>query len=263
MPLPDARARERRAMCRGAGVFVMALSAALSVVLSAADALASSPPCGRWQGVIEIAQAPPQRVVIDLARAGPGGWIGSVILPGRGVKGAPLRELKVDDDGFVAGLGAAFPFPIEPAPRLEARWQGDGGLVGRWFQGGHSAPLRLACSGEAQVDPEPQGTAIAQAMEGAWTGRYELGGVPREVTLVLRNGAQGRAAGELKIVGKRTSQLHVDRVVQGRGFITLEASEAGLRIEGRFDAEAGRIDGGVAQGPFEAPLVLRRQAAGG
>lgn len=226
----------------------------------AAAATAAPDATGRWQGVAQIPGAP-QPVVVDLARSG-SAWRGSITLPGRGVKGAPLKALQVGDDGVTAATGAAFPFPIEPSPGLALRWRDDGRLAGVWRQGGHEAPLEMARSGDAQPDAEPQGTPLAAALLGTWTGRYELGGVPREVTLTLANGADGKGRGALHIVGKRTSDLVVDHVVQGREFITLLASEYGYRIEGRYDAAAGRIDGGVVQGPFEATLVLRRQAGG-
>ena len=38
--------------------------------------------------------------------------------------------------------------------------------------------------------------------------------------------------------------------------------EAGIRIEGRWQAGPGRIDGSFSQGPFEAPLSLRRVSEG-
>lgn len=228
-------------------------------VFAAAWAHAAPDPTGRWEGVAQIPGAP-QRVIVDIAPDGRQGHVGSVILPRRGVKGAPLDGLAVDGEGLRFGLAAAFSIPAEPAPSVRLAWRSDGTLAGELLQGGHAAPLTLQRTGAAQVDHPVPRTAVSAALVGTWVGRYELGGYPRDVTLTLLNGAQGLAAGELVIVGKRTSTLAIDHVVQGSEFITLQAGAAGLRIEGRWATADGTIQGQFVQGPFEAALVLRRSS---
>lgn len=214
---------------------------------------------GRWEGEARIPEAP-LRIVVDIARSAmpTAPWVGSVVLPGFGVKGAPLRELAVGETSVRASLDSAFSGPRPAGARVDLALAADGTLQGRYHQGGHSAPLRLVRSGPAQVDAPPPATAIAPALEGTWLGRYELGGYPREVTLTLANRGSGTAGGQLLIVGRRRSELAVERVVQGRQFITIEAPSAAIRIEGRW--RDGEIDGEFTQGPFEARLVLRRSA---
>lgn len=236
----------------------LALAAAL-MLFTAALVRAAPDPAGRWEGVAQIPGAP-LRVVVDIAAGGRQGHVGSVILPGRGVKGAPLEGLTVDERGLRFGLGAAFGIPAEPAPAVQLVWRSDGTLAGELQQGGHAAALVLQRTGVAQVDLPLPRTAVSATLVGTWVGRYELGGYPRDVTLTLANGAQGLAAGELVIVGKRTSTLAIDHVVQGSEFVTLQASAAGLRIEGRWATADGTIQGQLVQGPFEAALVLRRRS---
>jgi hypothetical protein len=102
---------------------------------------------------------------------------------------------------------------------------------------------------------------VPPALAGTWHGRYELGGYPRDVTLTLQETTDPQAqAGELLIVGKRRSQLVVDRVNARARHVTLEAGAAGIRFEGNWDAAAGVIDGHFSQGPFEAPVKLQREA---
>ena len=81
------------------------------------------------------------------------------------------------------------------------------------------------------------------------------------MTLKLVNHAGGAATGELLIVGRRTSMLTVDHVRQGSEFIELKASAADFRVEGRWSASEGSIRGQMLQGPFEAPLVLRKSGS--
>jgi hypothetical protein len=229
----------------------------------AATAVAAAPgAAGRWEGVADI-PGHPLRLVIDLDHDAQGRWSGSVILPDRGVKGAPLDALAASGCDIRFGLAAAFSGGGGAAPQVALACAADGVLAGSFALGAQSAPVTLRRSGVAQVDRPPVNSVISAALAGRWTGRYELGGFPREVTLTLANRAEGGAAGQLVIVGKRTTRLDVDQVLQGREFVTLFASGAGFRIEGRFAPDAGVIDGAINQGPFEAPIVLRRDAAGG
>jgi hypothetical protein len=230
----------------------------LAAGFACAGARAASDPAGRWEGVADV-PGQPLRLVIDLDRDAQGRWAGSAILPGRGVKGAAVDGLAVTGCDVRLGLAAAFPGGDTLQPRLLLACQADGALAGTFTLGGRSAAVRLHRSGPAQVDRPPAGSAITASLAGKWTGRYELGGYPREVTLTLANGAGGTGAGQLVIVGKRTTTLQVDQVVQGREFVTVRASGAGFSIEGRFAAQDGVIDGAVSQGPFEAAIVLHRQ----
>ena len=231
-----------------------ALAAACALV--AAQALAAPDAAGRWEGVADV-PGNPLRLVVDLEPGANGRWDGSVILPDRGVKGAPLDALAVAGCEVRFGLGAAFAGGGGEPPRVALACQADGSLAGTFELGGRSAKVSLRRSGVAQVDRPPANGVIDAALAGRWTGRYELGGVPREVTLTLANRADTGGGGQLVIVGKRTTTLDVDQVAQGREFVTLRASAANYRIEGRFTAD-GAIEGSVIQGPFEAAIVLRR-----
>ena len=230
-----------------------ALSVLLAAGLACAGARAAPDPAGRWEGVADV-PGQPLRLVIDLDRDAQGRWAGSAILPGRGVKGAAVDGLVVGGCDVRLGLAAAFPGGDTLQPRLVLACQADGALAGTFTLGGRSAAVSLRRSGPAQVDRPPAASAITAALAGTWTGRYDLGGYAREVTLTLATGG-----GQLVIVGKRTTTLQVDQVVQGREFVTVRASSAGFSIEGRFAAQEGIIDGAVTQGPFEAALVLHRQ----
>jgi len=243
--------RVRGALALLAGLTALAGGGAMAV--PPADA------AGRWEGVAEIPGAP-QPLVIDLVRDAQGAWQGSIVLPGRGVKGAALDGLAVGDGKVSFALGAAFPFPVDPAPRVSLAAQADGTLAGRLEMGGNGAPVTLRRSGPPQVDVAASTRVISAALEGVWRGRYELGGNAREVTITLANREARPAGGKLVVVGKRTTTLDVDQVVQGREFVSLRASAADFGIEGRLDAEAGTISGSMSQGPFEAPIVLHHEA---
>ena len=235
---------------------VRAPALAAACVLAAAHAVAAPDPAGRWEGVADV-PGNPLRLVVDLEPGASGRWDGSVILPDRGVKGAPLDELAVAGCDVRFGLAAAFAGGGGPSPRVALACQPDGTLGGTFELGGRRTSVSLRRSGAAQVDRPPANSVIDAALAGRWTGRYEIGGVPRDVTLTLANRAGAGGGGQLVIVSKRTTTLDVDQVAQGREFVTLRASAANYRIEGRFTAD-GAIEGAVIQGPFEAAIVLRR-----
>ena len=235
---------------------------ALVGALATAPALASPDAAGRWEGVAAMA-GQPLRLVVDLDHDAQGRWGGSVILPGRGVKGVALDDLAVGACDVRFALNAAFANGAALQPVVALACQADGSLAGRLTLGGHSSAVTLRRSGAPQVDRPPASSLLDAALAGRWTGRYELGGYAREVTLTLANREGKGGGGQLVIVGKRTTTLEVDHVTQGREYVTVRASGADFTIEGRFEAGAGVIEGGISQGPFEAPIVLRRQATTG
>lgn len=242
------------------------LRRALAPVLAAACALpplaafAAPDASGRWEGSVDI-PGNPLRLVVDLERDANGRWQGSAILPGRGVKGAPLSELAVAGCDVRFGLAAAFADGGGTAPKVALACRPDGSLSGSFALGGNSTTVTLRRSGAAQVDRPPPNSIISAALAGRWTGHYEMGGYAREVTLTLANRPDTGGGGQLVVVGKRTTTLDLDRVIEGREFVMLGASAADFRIEGRFAGAAGTIAGSVLLGGLEAPIVLHRQAA--
>jgi hypothetical protein len=231
------------------------------MLMSVAGQAVAGDPSGRWEGQARVPGLP-LPIVLDLAPGAGSTWVGSVTLPGRGIKGLPLLALKVDADRVEASLAAAFGGAAAPPATLSLQLQSDGRAAGDFQQGGHRAELTLIRTGAAQVDLPHRGTPIDARLAGIWTGRYELGGAPRDVRLILVQPSSETASGELTIVGRRTTQLTLDRVIQGARWLELESDAAGIRIEGRWNADSSVIEGSFTQGPFEAPLTLRRQPAG-
>lgn len=247
VPRPERLRRARRPRaCAGGALVALLLSAA-------APAWADPAWQGRWEGEADLAGLP-MALVLDLAPAAGGGWVGSLTLPGRWMKGAPLRAVAAG----AAGLQIELPSALGAGGAIELRPQG-GLMAGEWRQGGHRAALRLVRTGEAQVDLPERGTPVDAALVGRWEGRYELGGYARQVTLTLAHGAGGDAAqATLVIVGKRRSEVPVDLVQQGARWLRVVSGEAGLALELRWPAADGVLRGQLVQGPLHADLSLRR-----
>jgi hypothetical protein len=237
------------------------MRSAIVALLFCAPGLASGvtqPLEGRWEGCIQI----PGRetpIVLDLAQNPEGSWIGSIILPGLGIKGAPLSNIVASSDDIAFDLGSALRAPSNPPTRLRARIGANGVMAGELDQAGNVAKLSLERIGPAQVDVARRSTAVSRALEDRWIGEFELGGYPRHVTLTLENHTDDAATATFVIVGKQTTNVPVALITEEGSFLRVE-SPMRINFEGHFVQQSDELQGMVEVGPFELPLVLRRAA---
>ena len=212
---------------------------------------------GRWEGPVQI-PGRELKLIVDLAEESGKGWIGSIIIPGLAVKGAPLIDRKAGGSNLVFEIkGALGSEKVGPA-QIQAHLTPDNRLEGNFKQGGNSAPFRLEKIGPPQVELPPRNTPVSRELEGEWKGEYEMMGYPRQVTMKFSNrGAEG-ATLEFTVVGKRVNNVPVSLITQEGDFLTVTSAEFGRTFEGRFKKEAGEIRGTIVQGSLESPLSLRR-----
>ena len=212
---------------------------------------------GRWEGVAQI-PGHELKLVVDLSDEDGKGWVGSIIVPGFGVKGAPLVDLHVRGGDLAFAIKGALGNPRAGRAELKAHLTPDGHLAGDFTQGGNRAPFVLEKTGPPQVDLPPRNTAVSKELEGEWKGDYEMMGYTRHATMKFSNrGAEG-AALDFVIVGKKVNNVPVTLITQDDDFLTVKSDEFGITFEGRFNKETGEIKGTLSQGPLEAPLLLRR-----
>jgi len=220
-------------------------------------ALGAVPLEGRWEGRVDIPgrESP---VILDLAPQS-GTWAGSLILPGLGIKGAPLSNIVASDSDVAFDLGSVLSAPDYGPARFRLRLDGDG-LRGDMSQGGNVAKVALRKSGPAQVDAGPRSTPVNRALEDQWSGEFELGGYPRQVTITLQNHPEGAATATFVVVGKQVNNLPVDLVVEEGRFLRIESGTTRVAFEGRLSEESDELKGTIEVGPFERPLALRRSS---
>ena len=224
---------------------------------SAALCQAAETANGRWEGVVQI-PGHELRLIVDLSDEGGKGWVGSIIVPGFGVKGAPLADLHVRGGDLDFAIKGALGNERNGRAEIKAHLTSDGHLAGDFKQGGNSAPFVLTKTGLAQVELPPTNTAIAKELEGEWKGDYEMMGYARHATMKFANRGPEGAALEFTIVGKKVNNVPVSLVTQDDDFVTVKSEEFGITFEGRFNKGAGELKGTLSQGALEAPLVLRR-----
>jgi hypothetical protein len=233
------------------------LTVAVAATAAATPAIVTPDPAGRWQGTIHV---PGNEVeaVVDLARNDGGAWVGSMVAPAFALPGTPVSALSVE--------GGQVRFTLKGVlgdPRFEGRLGKDGTLEGLFLLGGNQAPFELKRTGPPEVETPPHSTPVGKPFEGVWSGRTELMGNPLLVRLTLGNDAAGAPAVKLFIQGRNPHEMAVDVVTQEAAFVTVHTPDlGGFRFEGQLNKDAGEITGVLQQGPAEAPLVLRPQAAG-
>ena len=224
---------------------------------SAALGHAAESVAGRWEGSAQIPGAE-LKLVVDLSEENGKGWVGSIIVPGFSVKGAPLANLHVRSSDLAFAIKGALGNERVGQAEIHANLTTDGHLAGDFRQGGNSAPFVLEKTGPPQVELPPRNTAVSKELEGEWKGEYELMGYARHVTMKFANHGADGAALEFVVVGKKTNNLPVSLLTQEGDFLSIKSDEFGITYEGRFRKEANEINGTFTQGPFELPLVMRR-----
>lgn len=229
---------------------------ALVVCLAVLPSRAAAPPEGRWEGLVQIPGNELQ-LIVDLAQGSGGAWVGSIVIPGLGIKGAALSNVVATDAEVSFDIGRTLASPTHGAAGFRARLTAPGRMTGELRQAGNVAKFSLAKVGPAEVESPPRSTSVGRDVEDRWTGQFELGGYPRQVTLALENRADGASA-KFVIVGKMTNDIPIDLVIQQGDSLRIESGATGITFEGRVVGAANEIRGTIEMGAIELPLVLRR-----
>ena len=212
---------------------------------------------GRWEGSAQI-PGEELKLIVDLSQDQGKEWVGSIIIPGFGVKGAPLADLVVNDSEIAFSIKGALGDQRAGQTKLKAHLSSDSHLSGELLLAGNAAPFVLTRTGPPQVELPPRNTVVSKQLEGGWKGEYELNGNLRHVTMKFANRAAEGANVEFVIVGKKTNNVPVSLVTQEGDFLSLKSDEFRMTYEGRFRGDVREIKGTLTQGPFEIPLVMRR-----
>ena len=218
------------------------LIVAAALLCRAEDAIS-----GRWEGTARV-PGDELTIVVDLAKENDA-WVGSIIVPGLGLKGAPLTDIDVQpvDIKFTVkgALGIALNLHLVSPDKL----------AGNFEQGGNRAPATLQKTGPPQVEYPLRSTPVAKELQGEWKGDYEMLGYTRHVSVKFANHPDGATA-DFVVIGRKRNVLPVDLITQEGDLLTVESHEMGFTFEGRL--RDGKLTGVIRQGAMETPLVLVR-----
>jgi hypothetical protein len=201
----------------------------------------------RWEGTAQIPDDE-LTVVVDIAQEN-GAWVGSIIIPGLGLKGAPLTDIKVQPPDVNFAVKGALGI------QLKLRLDANNKLAGNFEQAENRASASLQKTGPPQVEYPPRRTPVAKELEGEWKGDYEMLGYTRHVSIKFANHPDGATA-DFVIVGRKHNVLPVDLITQEGEMVMVDSHEMGFSFEGRL--KNGKLSGAVRQGAMETPLVLGR-----
>jgi hypothetical protein len=202
---------------------------------------------GRWEGSADIPDDE-LNVIVDLTQEN-GAWIGSIIIPGLGLRGVPLTDIKVQSPDVNFSVKGALGI------QLKLRLDANNKLAGNFEQAGNRAPATLQKTGPPQVEYPQRNTPVAKELEGEWKGDYEMLGYSRHVSIKFANHPDGATA-DFVVVGRKHNVLPVDLVTQEGEMVTVDSHEMGFSFEGRL--KNGKVTGAIRQGAIETPLVLVR-----
>src|SRR5215468_4627393 len=108
---------------------------AVLIVAAALPCRAEDAISGRWEGSARIPDDQ-LTVIVDLAQQN-GAWVGSIIIPGFGMKGAPLTDIKVEGPDVTFGVKG----PVGIKLNLRLLPPSDNKLAGNFEQAGNKAPV--------------------------------------------------------------------------------------------------------------------------
>ena len=220
---------------------------AILIVATALPCRAEEVISGRWEGTAQI-PADELNLIVDLAQQN-GAWVGSIIIPGLGLKGAPLTDIKVQSPDVNFAVKGALGI------QLKLRLDANNKLAGNFEQAGNRAPATLKKTGPPQIEYPARSTPVAKELEGEWKGDYEMLGNTRHVSIKFANHPEGATA-DFVIVGRKHNVLPVDLITQEGDLVTVDSHEIGFTFEGRL--RDGNLAGAIRQGAIETPLVLER-----
>jgi hypothetical protein len=220
---------------------------AILIVAAALPCRAEDAISGRWEGTARVPDDE-LTVVVDLAQEN-GAWVGSIIIPGLGLKGVPLTDVKVQPPEV--NFAVKGPLGIQLKLRLDAEKK----MAGNLEQAGNRAPTTLQKIGPPQVEYPARSTPVAKELEGEWKGDYEMLGYTRHVSINVANHPDGATA-DFVVIGRKHNVLPVDLVTQEGDLVTVDSHEMGFSFEGRL--RNGKLTGVIRQAAIETPLVLER-----
>jgi len=220
---------------------------AILIVATALPCRAEEVISGRWEGTAQIPDDE-LNLIVDLSQEN-GAWVGSIIIPGLGLKGAPLTDIKVQSPDVNFAVKGALGI------QLKLRLDANNKLAGNFEQAGNRAPATLKKTGPPQVEYPLRSTPVAKELEGEWKGDYEMLGYTRHVSIKFANHPDVATA-DFVIVGRKHNVLPVDLVTQEGDLVTVDSHEIGFSFEGRL--QNGKLTGAIRQGAIETPLDLER-----
>ena len=217
--------------------------------------LAQSPDSlrGHWTGAIEIPNAGPMSILVDLDKTDKG-WIGSMAIPAQNAAGLALSDIRSSDGKWSFRLQGP---PGDPA--FSGKLSADGKTFsGDFTQGGGTIAFKLTHAGEPKVEVAKAIPAVAKEFTGDWEGTLEGPGL--RLKLNIANEA-GVARGMLVSVDQGGAKIPVSAIEQKDTKLVVQIRAVGGEYRGEIDKDGSQMQGEWSQAGNSLPLKWKKVEA--
>ena len=221
-------------------------------VCAVAVALSQSPDSlrGHWTGAIEIPNAGPMTILVDLDKTDKG-WIGSMAIPTQNAAGLALSDIRSSEGKWSFRLQGP---PGDPA--FSGKLSADGKTFsGDFTQGGGTIAFKLTHTGEPKVEVAKAMPAVAKEFTGDWEGTLEGPGLRLKLNIANEAGA---ARGTLVSVDQGGARMPVSAIEQKDAKLVLRVRAVGGEYQGEINKDGSEMQGEWSQAGNSLPLQWKK-----
>jgi hypothetical protein len=207
---------------------------------------------GHYDGVI---QSPDQEVKfsIDIEKA-ESGWSGYLSM-NQGPRELPLDKFVVNGDVI------SFALKVPNPPAFEGKWDKETKSIKGTVTGPNgSVPFELTRTGEAKKIAATPSTPLGPELLGTWEGALEVGGRTLRLQLVLKQGSDGKAQGNMISLDQGNAEIPLSTIIQSGSKLTFDVRMVGGDYKGALNEAKTEISGDWTQGGRTLPLTFKKAA---
>jgi len=209
---------------------------------------------GHWVGMMKVG-GQPLNLIVDLAQASGGKWIGTVSMPEMGVNDNPLSQI------VVSGNRIRFVQEVPGRPSFVGDLSADKKqITGHMVMGTGNMYLELKYTGQPKVNLPAPSTPITKTLEGTWNATVELSGSVNHLVLKLSHDTGGLGSGTLTNLENRTEHT-LSSVTQVGDFVTFEIRALVGTYRGQLNKLGTTITGQWIQNNADRPMVFTKALA--
>ncbi len=220
------------------------------MLAATSSAWAASPVAGDWIGTIH-AGAAELRVVLHVKEAD-GKLTATLDSIDQGSKDIPIDSISFVDSKLTFDsnqIGGHYEGTYDAAKPV---------ISGTWSQGGNSLPLNFLPYVEKPKQARAGPAAKPSDIDGTWEGKVDAGGQAIRVVFHLKTNEDGELTATTDSPDQGGFGLPVSSVKREGKSLRMEIKGVGATYQGTINEAKNKVDGSLAQGGGEMPLVLEK-----
>jgi hypothetical protein len=207
---------------------------------------------GRYEGTVQSPNGD-AKIILDLDKNAKQEWIGELSMS-QGPRQLPLAQIAIQGTNIsfqlaVPGQSPKFSGSYDPAAKaIKGNISGPNGEV----------PFEVTRTGDAKITAAAPSSPITPEMIGTWEGTLQVGGRSMRLQVILRQGADGKAAGDLVSLDQGAQKIPITTITQDGTKLELVVRLVGVNFKGAMNEAKTEITGDWTQGPRTLPLTLKK-----